>query len=254
MLLCSSSAHTCPVAACMSHAAERHAHCASQAPENHKRPSCRALRIRTWTWDAWKPSTRTRHSSGRAACRMPRSLLSLQVALYSRPCIKGGTPLASKSRGRLSETGPRRGCGRPGAPLGPVDEQPVVVVEDDGDGLADDAEADPEDEVADLVAAHLALQVLGQVQHGHLPRGPRLGLGRAGSGACRTARQRRVWATSADTSGAICRAQAHRAAASPLQHDTACEHPRAQASGPSRSAYAVTGSTPARAYRCQAGT
>ena len=66
------------VVLCMSRAAELHAHCASQARENHKRPCCRALRIKTWIEDAWKPSTRRQHSSGQAT--MPPTLLSLQGA------------------------------------------------------------------------------------------------------------------------------------------------------------------------------
>ncbi len=45
-----------------------------------------------------------------------------------------------------------------GQPGGAVGDDPVVVVEDDGGGLAHDAEGDPEYEVADLVVAQRLLQ------------------------------------------------------------------------------------------------
>lgn len=51
-------------------------------------------------------------------------------------------------------TGGVEGGGQPG---GSVGDDPIMVVEDDGGGLAHNAEGDPENEVADLVVAQRLL-------------------------------------------------------------------------------------------------
>lgn len=58
-----------------------------------------------------------------------------------------------------------QGRGEPGRAIG---DDPVVVVEDEGGGLAHNAEGDPEDEVAYLVILQRSLQPARRKHHRHL--------------------------------------------------------------------------------------
>lgn len=84
------------------------------------------------------------------------------------------------SRMRFSLHGRRRGGGRRRQPCDSarwtcrgqavcaIHENPIVVVQDERYGLANDAKGDPKDEVPHLVALETLLQIFSQINHGHL--------------------------------------------------------------------------------------
>ena len=61
------------------------------------------------------------------------------------------------------------GCGyNIGHPFWPVEQHPVMDIEQYGHWLAEDAKGEPKCEVADLVAPHFALDIVSQEQQRHL--------------------------------------------------------------------------------------